>query len=409
MQRSMSMHTPHIRGKNSSLLATTVLTRPYRLKAQSELQLRMLVRSASHVVFSIHTARISRCAAGHLLTRPKVTAGGDKASSEQSAQSSSPREPAVPSLPTAPAVSQHPNHNENVGNLPSPTAPTGNENGEADSGIEGSPGDRPVPMLANEESVTDVDPALADTNIMPEPTTAVSVARQFIRENPIAGYSILSIIGFLGITFIIAVIKTAAKGMSPSGKRGRTVNKNKTVVEEIGKYLPSNRSGLNGGVIVGLRLKTGFSPVEIFRKYLWFLLRERKFDQDAIDDLVALKSILDLSDTDVAEALKERAKRVYEQFGNVMLDTTGMSNAGIERKATARALFSKLLYIVECESILSPEIAATVDLRDVFGATEDDAAKLRIASLYEVDLNAALDLPSANEQSGWGEEDAPST
>jgi hypothetical protein len=345
--------------------------------------------------------------AGHLLTRPKVTAG-DKATSEQSA-APSPPEPAVPSLPAAPAVSQHPNHDGNVDNLPSPTAPGSENREEADGGIDGGVNDRPVPMLANKEYVTEADPALVDTNIMPEPTTAVSVARQYIRENPIAGYSILSIVGFLGITFIMAVIKTAAKGMSPSGKRGRTVNKNKIVVEEIGKYLPTNRSGLNSGVIVGLRLKTGFSPVEIFRKYLWFLLRERKFDQDAIDDLVALKSILDLTDTDVAEALKERAKRVYEKFGNVMLDTTGMSNAGIERKATARALFSKLLYIIECESILSPEIAATVDLREIFGATEDDAAKLRIASLYEVDLNAALDLPSANEQSGWGEDDAPST
>ena len=39
--------------------------------------------------------------------------------------------------------------------------------------------------------------------------------------------------------------------------------------------------------------------MEIFRKYLWYLLRERKFDQEAADDLVYLKSVLNLSDDQV--------------------------------------------------------------------------------------------------------------
>ena len=47
----------------------------------------------------------------------------------------------------------------------------------------------------------------------------------------------------------------------------------------------------------------------------------------------------------VAEALRERAQRIYEKYGNVMLETEGMTKAGIERKATCRALFSKLLYL----------------------------------------------------------------
>jgi hypothetical protein len=29
----------------------------------------------------------------------------------------------------------------------------------------------------------------------------------------------------------------------------------------------------------GVRLRTGYTMVELFRKYLWYLLRERKFDQ----------------------------------------------------------------------------------------------------------------------------------
>ena len=43
--------------------------------------------------------------------------------------------------------------------------------------------------------------------------------------------------------------------------------------------------------------------------------------------------------------MRERAQRIYEKYGNVMLETEGMTKAGIERKATCRALFSKLLYL----------------------------------------------------------------
>jgi predicted nucleic-acid-binding protein len=41
--------------------------------------------------------------------------------------------------------------------------------------------------------------------------------------------------------------------------------------------------------VQSIKGSTGFTPTEIFRKYLWFLLRERKFDQEAVDDVVALK------------------------------------------------------------------------------------------------------------------------
>ena len=56
----------------------------------------------------------------------------------------------------------------------------------------------------------------------------------------------------------------------------------------------------------------------------------------------------------VADALKERAERIYKQYGNVMMDVAGMSKAGIDRKATCRGLFSKLLYLAgECQGALA--------------------------------------------------------
>ena len=58
----------------------------------------------------------------------------------------------------------------------------------------------------------------------------------------------------------------------------------------------------------------------------------------------------------------------------------------MERKATCRALFSKLLYLAESEELLpgADAEARRSLVADVFGATDDDAAQLRIVSLYEV-------------------------
>lgn len=45
---------------------------------------------------------------------------------------------------------------------------------------------------------------------------------------------------------------------------------------------------------------------------------------------------------------------------------------------------------MECDDVLNDESRQNVDLRDIFGATEDDVGRLRIASLYEVDLDTLL-------------------
>jgi hypothetical protein len=66
--------------------------------------------------------------------------------------------------------------------------------------------------------------------------------------------------------------------------------------------------------------------------------------------------------------LRERAQRIYEKYGNVMLETKGMTKAGIERKATCRALFSKLLYLSGVLPVkpCSPEMLRTsINLSDI--------------------------------------------
>ena len=64
----------------------------------------------------------------------------------------------------------------------------------------------------------------------------------------------------------------------------------------------------------------------------------------------------------MAEALRERAQRIYEKYGNVMLETEGMTKAGIERKATCRALFSKLLYLAGERSALYFLVMCSIQL-----------------------------------------------
>ncbi|KAK9812144.1 hypothetical protein WJX73_000090 [Symbiochloris irregularis] len=194
---------------------------------------------------------------------------------------------------------------------------------------------------------------------------------------------------FLGGTLLVAIIRLIRKNMSPEYKRKRSVGKNQLVVETLKQYLPDNRMGLDNGVIRMIRRSTGFSSEEVFRKYLWFLLRERAFDQAAVDDLVLLKGMLQLSEEQIAAALRERAQRVYDRYGNVMLEVKGLSKAGIDRKATCRQLFSKILYLSEQELLISEDgpAANAADIPGVFGATEDDTAKLRIVSLNEVDFD----------------------
>lgn len=227
--------------------------------------------------------------------------------------------------------------------------------------------------------------------VVEEPRTlqqTVADARAFLTTTP-SGKGITIAAGlFLGATLGIALFRTYQKYSSPRAQRMRVIDKNKLLVAELSQYLPDNRAGLTPGVIKKLRGSTGFTPVEVFRKYLWFLLRERQFDAAAVEDMTLLKNALGLSDDEVSEALRERASRIYDKYGTLMLNTDGMTAEGLERKATCRALFSKLLYLTEHEPLVAPGSDAfnQTDLRTIFGATDEDVSKLRIVSLYEMDL-----------------------
>jgi len=210
-------------------------------------------------------------------------------------------------------------------------------------------------------------------------------------------------------TFALACYRYWKKFSSPKAHRQRQLNKNGWLVQELSKVLPDKRSQLNASMIGALRLRTGFNNTEIFRKYLWFLLRERKFDQAAVEDMVALKHAAGLKDEEVAEAVRERAQRIYDKYGTLMVNTDGFTAAGVERKATCRNLFRKLLYLTEHDPLLrqGTDAALLVDLHKIMGVTEDDMEGLRIVSLYDVDLEKAFNMPVSSMSEDEGEQPMP--
>lgn len=214
------------------------------------------------------------------------------------------------------------------------------------------------------------------------------------------GVGIKVAVGVLGVTLIIALARTVKKYLTPRAKRKRTVNKNKLLVDKLAEYLPEQRAALDTRICKSVMFQTGFTGTEVFRKYLWFLLRERQFDQDAMADLVQLKTSLGLTDEQVAEAIKERSQRIYEKYGTLIMNTAGMTSEGATRKATGRALFSKLLYISESEQMMSQdsEAAKALDMPEIFGATERDIADLKIVSLYDVDLDKLSAMATSEEE-----------
>jgi hypothetical protein len=74
-----------------------------------------------------------------------------------------------------------------------------------------------------------------------------------------------------------------------------------------------------------------------------------------------------LSDEEVAEALAERSQRIYDKYGTMMLNTEGFTVQGLERKATCKALFQKILYLSEYEALVKQgsEAAGKINLRTV--------------------------------------------
>ena len=199
---------------------------------------------------------------------------------------------------------------------------------------------------------------------------------------------------FVG-TFLYSTFKVVRKMVSPRAKKRKQVNKNLTVIETLNEYFPSNRDALSPGTLEKIRYVTGFSYDLIFRKYLRYLLNDRKFDADAVSDLLTLKALCQLNDDQVKDIFREISARIFKKYGILMTDTAGLTSDAIMKKAAERAIFSKLLYLAELPEMMTQEedIANNLSwqIQEIFGATSEDAESLRIKTLSELE---AQDLKS---------------
>lgn len=63
------------------------------------------------------------------------------------------------------------------------------------------------------------------------------------------------------------------------------------------------------------QLLRSFAKDLVFRKYLRYILNERPFDTDAVEDVLALRAACGLSDKEVAAVIKEVAERTFKARG----------------------------------------------------------------------------------------------
>lgn len=111
---------------------------------------------------------------------------------------------------------------------------------EVDEGVDEIDAVDAVDAVDAIDTVDAVDTVEVDAPVVA--TTWASKARGFVEANPMAGYPLLGIAGFMGVTFMIAVVKTFAKSnFTSDGKRRKKINANKLVIDELQKYLPENR------------------------------------------------------------------------------------------------------------------------------------------------------------------------
>ena len=218
----------------------------------------------------------------------------------------------------------------------------------------------------------------------------VSSVAQVVEAQPLLKGALWTGGLFLAATLAFSVYKVYLRFNSQRSKRKRQVGKNVVVVEALAKYLPAQRSLLTPGVVKSLCARTGFSADSVFRKQLRYMLNERPFDGEAAADVVALRAACGLSDEQVRGVLADTAERTFKSTGILMRRPKGLTAEGLARKVQGRALFSKLLYLVEMEGLVPASLqeATRAMLLDTFGATGEDADALRIPSLTELDEEA---------------------
>ncbi|CAL5363129.1 unnamed protein product [Camellia sinensis] len=227
-------------------------------------------------------------------------------------------------------------------------------------------------------------------------------------------------LAYVGISFVIAFVKTVRKFNSPKEIRRKLVNKNAMICKSIDELLEKGSDGVEQSDLMGLMQKTDFGMEEILRKYIRYALNEKPFNPNLVANLIQLRKASSLDDSQVAEILNDISRRIVKDKGNsfsssrkhnnfdgdvaqmgvaigasvfvrgewgpVVMDISGYSEKGFKRKLAVQALFGKVYYLSELP--------------------DEDAEKLRLHTVSDsgdVDsLDKMIDHGSESEDSGDG-------
>ncbi|KAL6970150.1 hypothetical protein U1Q18_029855 [Sarracenia purpurea var. burkii] len=188
-------------------------------------------------------------------------------------------------------------------------------------------------------------------------------------------------LAYVGISFVVAFVKTVRKFNSPKQIRRKLVSKNAMLCKSIDELFERGTDGIQQSALNGLIQKSGFGMEEILRKYIRYALNEKPFSPDLVANLIQLRKASSLDDSQVAEILNEISRRIVKDKGPVVMDMSGYSEKGFKRKIAVQTLFGKVYYLSELPDFCSRDNSLIV--KEIFGVTDEDAEKLRLHTLSE--------------------------
>ncbi|XP_078427375.1 ribosomal RNA small subunit methyltransferase J [Wolffia australiana] len=188
-------------------------------------------------------------------------------------------------------------------------------------------------------------------------------------------------LAYVGVSFVIAFVKTVKRYTSPRAQKKRLVNKNATLLKSIDELFAQGNDQVQHSALKGLMQQTGFSMEDVLRKYIRYSLNEKPFNPELVVNLITLRKASMLDDPLVAEVLNELSRRIVKEKGPVVMDISGFTEKGFKRKLAVQALFAKVLYLSELPEICSKD--GSLMIKEIFGVTDEDAETLKIETLSE--------------------------
>ncbi|EPS62053.1 hypothetical protein M569_12740 [Genlisea aurea] len=178
-------------------------------------------------------------------------------------------------------------------------------------------------------------------------------------------------LAYLGITFVVAFVKTVRKFNSPREQRRKLVNRNAVLCKSIDELFEKGTTTTAEeyeSALKGLIQKTGFDMEEVLRKYIRYALNEKPFNADLVSNLIQLRQRSQFDDSRVAAILNEISRRIVKEKGPVVMDMSGYTEKGFKRKLAVQSLFGKIYYLSELPEFCSRDSSLTV--KEIFGASE---------------------------------------